>query len=331
MQRRLAEAYDVALLDLDGVVYVGARAVPHAADALAASRRLGMRLAFVTNNASRPPEAVAEHLTSLGVPAAPDEVVTSAQAAARMLSEMLQPGSRVLVVGGSGLVEALKEQRLVPVFQQADRPAAVAQGFDPDIDWRMLAEAAYTINTGVPWVASNVDRTLPTTRGRAPGNGALVEAVRLATGAVPMVAGKPETPMHREAVLRTGARKPLVIGDRLDTDIEGAYRGGADSLLVLTGVTDPEQLVAADVRYRPTYVSEDLRALLEPGANAAVAAGRTDYPSWTAGIVGGRVVVEPVDGAEPRRIDALRAVCGACWDAEDRPAGIGEALRKAGW
>src|SRR5690606_21798394 len=197
--------------------------------------------------------------------------------------------------------------------------------------WRMLAEAAYTINTGVPWVASNVDRTLPTTRGRAPGNGALVEAVRLATGAVPMVAGKPETPMHREAVLRTGARKPLVVGDRLDTDIDGAYRSGADSLLVLTGVTDPEQLVAADVRYRPTYVSEDLRALLEPGANAAVAAGRTDYPSWTAGIVGGRVVVEPVEGAEPRRIDALRAIGGACWDAEDRPAGIGEALRRAGW
>lgn len=329
--RCLAETYDVALLDLDGVTYVGTGAVPHAADALAESRRAGMRIAFVTNNASRPPSAVAEHLTGLGVPAAPDEVVTSAQAAARMLVEMLQPGSRVLVVGGEGLVEALEEQGLAPVFELSEGPAAVAQGFHPDVGWRMLAEAAYAIATGVPWVASNVDMTIPRPQGRAPGNGALVEALRLTTGATPLVAGKPEPPMHREAVLRTGARRPLVVGDRLDTDIEGAYRGGADSLLVLTGVTEPEQLPTAKVRHRPTYVAEDLRALLAQPSDAAITAGRAHYTSWTAGLRDGRLVVEPVEGTEPRRIDALRAICGLCWAADETPVGIGEALRKAGW
>ncbi|MFW6091269.1 MAG: HAD-IIA family hydrolase [Actinomycetota bacterium] len=327
----MAETYDVALLDLDGVIYVGAGAVPHAADALASSRHAGMRLAFVTNNAARPPKDVAEHLTSLGVPAAPDEVVTSAQAAARMLAEMLPPGSRVLVVGGEGLVEALEEQGLRPVFGLSQGPAAVAQGFHPDVGWRMLAEAAYTVATGVPWVASNVDMTIPRPEGRAPGNGALVEAVRLATGATPLVAGKPEPPMHREAVLRTGARTPLVVGDRLDTDIEGAYRGGADSLLVLTGVTDPEQLPTAAAVHRPTYVAEDLRALLAPPSDSAIIAGRARYRGWTATARDGRLVVEPVDGAEPRRVDALRAICGLCWAADKPPAGIGQALRKAGW
>lgn len=329
--KSLAETYDVALLDLDGVIYVGTRAVPHAAVTLAEGQRLGMRLAFVTNNASRPPEAVAQHLTSLGVPAAPEEVVTSSQAAARMLAEMLRPGSRVLVVGGAGLVEALEEQRLVPVFNLADQPAAVVQGFHPDVDWRMLAEGSYAVATGVPWVASNVDVTVPTSQGRAPGNGALVEVVRLATGATPQVAGKPEAPMHREAVLRTGARTPLVVGDRLDTDIEGAYREGADSLLVLTGVTDPERLATAAVQHRPTYVAEDLRALLDPPSDAAVNPGLTRYGTWTTSLSEGRVVVEPVEGVEPRRIDALRAVCGLCWAADEQPAGIGEALRKAGW
>lgn len=326
----LAEIYDVALLDLDGVVYVGAGAVPHAEHALAECRRLGMRLAFVTNNAARPPHVVAEHLSSLGVKAGPSEVVTSAQAAARLLADMLPGGSRVLVVGGEGLIDALVERGLVPVAEHADRPAAVVQGFHPDVGWRLLAEGAYALATGLPWVASNLDRTIPTPRGEAPGNGAFVEVLKLTTGRTPVAAGKPEPPMHREAVLRTGAKRPLVVGDRLDTDIEGARRAGAESLLVLTGVADPEELVGAPAGRRPTYVGEDLRALLAAPGDVSLNEGAFQNGGWAAAVEDGRLSIEQI-GDEASRLDALRSMCGAAWAADERPQGVADALVKAGW
>jgi glycerol 3-phosphatase-2 len=326
----LAEAYDVALLDLDGVIYIGSAAVPHAAEALEACRAHGLRLAFVTNNAARPPSTVAEHLTSLGVAARPDEVVTSAQAAARVLAALLPGGAPVLVVGGDGLAAALLEQGMRPVWSADDDPAAVVQGFSPDVGWQQLAEGAYALRAGIPWVASNTDTTIPTPRGHAPGNGTLVDVLRTVSGRTPVVAGKPEPPMHRESILRTGANRPLVVGDRLDTDIEGANRAGVDSLLVLTGVTDPEALVRAPAERRPTYAAEDLRALLAAPADAAVTAGRRDLPSWSAAVENGRVVMTQM-GNHPHRFDALRAVCGAVWAAADLPAGINEALDKADW
>ncbi|MGH8776980.1 MAG: HAD-IIA family hydrolase [Jiangellaceae bacterium] len=323
----LAETYDVALLDLDGVVYLGTHAVDHAAPALAEARLAGMRLAFVTNNAARPPDAVAKHLTKLGVTAQPGEVVTSAQAAARMLADMLPPGARVLVVGGEGLAAALRERGLTPVSGMDEKPAAVAQGFHPDVGWRLLAEGAYAVAAGLPWVASNADRTIPTPRGPAPGNGTLVDAVGAATGREPLVAGKPEPPMHREAVLRTGARRPLVVGDRLDTDIEGARRSKVDSLLVLTGVTDPVELVRAPPQRRPTYVAADLRALGQPAEDSALSAGRRRYGRHEAAVVDGRVVVRPSGHADGAPIDVLRAVCGAVWAEVGEPiTGVEAAL-----
>lgn len=326
----LAEAYDVALLDLDGVVYVGSGAVPHAEQTLAECRLRGMRLAFVTNNAARPPHVVADHLNSLGISADPSEVVTSAQAAARLLAEMLPAGSRVLVVGGEGLIDALSEQGLVAVAELADQPVAVVQGFHPDVGWCLLAEGAYAIAAGLPWVASNLDWTIPTPRGRAPGNGAFVEALKITTGEAPVVAGKPEPPMHREAVLRTAAKRPLVVGDRMDTDIEGAQRAGADSLLVFTGVTDPDEIVRAAANHRPTYIGEDLRALLAPPGDVNVKAGASEYGGWSATVDRGRISIEQT-GDDARRLDALRALCGAAWSLNEPPDGVAEALAKAGW
>lgn len=164
----------------------------------------------------------------------------------------------------------------------------------------------------MPWYASNTDLTIPGARGIAPGNGAAVEVVRIATGAEPQVAGKPLPPMHRETVLRTGAKRPLVVGDRLDTDIEGAFNGEVDSLLVLTGVTDAEQLVRAEPRHRPTYVDRDLRGLLtgQPEVEAAAAGFRCG--GWTA------VALDDVlelrgEGGDP--VDGLRALCAAAWTA----------------
>ncbi|MFB7309711.1 HAD hydrolase-like protein [Streptomyces sp. NPDC056192] len=306
----LSEAYDTALLDLDGVVYAGGAAIAHAVDSLGAARDGGMHLAYVTNNALRTPAAVAEHLTELGVPAESADVITSAQAVARLMADQLPAGARVLVVGGEGLRAALLERGLVPVESADDDPVAVAQGYGgPDMTWGRFAEAAYAIARGVPWFASNTDLTIPSARGIAPGNGAAVEVVRIATGAEPQVAGKPLPPMHRETVLRTGAKRPLVVGDRLDTDIEGAFNGSVDSLLVLTGVTDARQLVAAEPRHRPTYVDADLRGLLTGQPEVTETAGGFGCGGWTAAVRGDELVLEG-DGDV---IDGLRALCGAAW------------------
>ena len=261
----LAALYDTALLDLDGVVYRGTDAVPHAVPALLSAAKAGMRLAYVTNNASRTPEAVAGHLRELGLPAGAEDVVTAAQAVARLISEQVPPGARVLVIGGEGLRVAVQGYGLEIVDSADDDPAAIVQGYVPETSWKQLAEAAYAVERGVPWFAANTDQTMPTARGIAPGNGALVGAVAAATGTWPTVAGKPEPALHRETMIRTGARRPLVVGDRLDTDIEGANRAGVDSLLVLTGVTRLEQLRDAPKEQQPTYVAEDLRGLLEAG------------------------------------------------------------------
>src|SRR5579875_916966 len=209
-----------------------------------------MRLAFVTNNASRTPSAVAEHLSDLGVTAAADEVITSSQAAAHFLADELGAGAHVLVVGTDALAEALRERGLTPEHEAAPGGAvvdAVVQGYSPETNWRMLAEAAVAINNGARWIATNVDPTVPSARGPLPGNGSLVAALRHATGAVPEVTGKPEPTMHRESVERTAARDPIVVGDRLDTDIEGANAVGCASLLVLSGVTEPHELLGAPV------------------------------------------------------------------------------------
>ena len=267
----LAALHDVALLDLDGVVYVGAGAVAHAAESLdEALERYGMRSAFVTNNAARTPAAVAEHLVELGVRAEPGDVVTSAQAGARMLAERLPAGSRVLGIGGPGVPEALRERGLVPVESVDDGPLALMQGYGPDVGWRQLAEGSLAIGLGLPWVATNLDRTIPSPRGRVLGNGAMVAALRHAMRVEPLVAGKPEPPLMLESVVRSGALRPIVVGDRLDTDIEGATRSGIPSLLVLTGVTDWQDLLDAAPQYRPTYLGHDLRALLAPAPAVGV-------------------------------------------------------------
>ncbi|GFH37168.1 HAD-IIA family hydrolase [Streptomyces pacificus] len=331
--RALSEVYDTALLDLDGVVYAGGEPVPHAVASLGTAREGGMRLAYVTNNALRTPEAVAAHLTELGVPAESHDVVTSAQAVARLIAAQVPAGSRVLAVGGEGLRVALRERGLEPVDSADDDPAAVVQGYGgPELTWGRLVEASYAVARGVPWFASNTDLTIPSARGIAPGNGAAVEAVRLATGREPQVGGKPQPPMHRETILRTGAERPLVVGDRLDTDIEGAFNGGVDSLLVLTGVTDPAQLLRAEPKHRPTYVDEDLRGLLtgQPEVGSAGSGQEFVCGGWTASLRGEALVID----GDGRRLDGLRALCAAAWTYAGDGTGspdAGKALARLGW
>jgi glycerol 3-phosphatase-2 len=308
----LATVYDVALLDLDGVVYLAGVAIPGAAEALRKAEAAGMRLAYVTNNAFRTPAAVAALLTSLGVAATSQDVVTSAQAAARLLAERLPAGAPVLVVGGSGLRTALRERGLRPVSTAAERPQAVVQGFSPDVDYSLLAEGGLAVAAGALFVASNGDITIPSRRGLQPGNGALLRVIATATGVEPLVAGKPEPPLHRESVLRTGAKHPLVVGDRLDTDIEAAHRVGADSMLVLTGVTSPAEAVLAPPSQRPAYLAEDLSGLLEPHPSVTREDGTFGCGGWTARANGNQL---ELDG-DGERIDGLRALCAAAWSAD---------------
>ena len=331
--RPLTEVYDVALLDLDGVVYVGPDAVPGVPQALAQARERGMRLAFVTNNAARPPQVVAEHLTELGIAASADEIITSAQAAARYLADRLAPGARVLVLGTTGLYEALQERGLTPVGSADDGAEAVVQGYSPDLDWRLLAEGAVAITRGLPWVATNLDPTVPSPRGSLPGNGSLVAALRHATGKTPVSTGKPDPTMHRESLLRSQAERPIVVGDRLDTDIEGANAVGCPSLLVFSGVTTAAELVQAPAELRPTYLAPDLAGLLVAHPEPVIFEGGARCGAWQARLDGGAdgpiTLTRPgsadapaPDAAGGDDFDALRAVCAAAWAHGDHPAAV---------
>jgi len=191
----LCADYDLAMLDLDGVVYVGREAVPGAAQAVAEARLRGMHVAFVTNNAARPPAEVARHLRELGVPADEHDVVTSAQAAAGLAAAQLPAGARVLALAGPGVAVALDEAGLVPVHDADDDPVAVVTGYGPELTWRQIMRGAALIREGLPWVACNEDLTIPTDFGIGPGHGELVDLLRRFSGAVPLVAGKPQRPL----------------------------------------------------------------------------------------------------------------------------------------
>src|SRR3954468_12046028 len=305
----LWETYDVAMLDLDGVVYVGPAAVPGAATHLADAAAAGMRLAYVTNNASRTPEKVAAHLRDLDIDVADEDVVTSAQAAARLLREQLPAGSPVFLIGGTGLEVALREQGLRSVQDATEEPAAVVSGFSADLRWGTVIAGAILVRQGVPWVASNTDLTVPTPQGPGPGNGELVEVVRRFARRDPLVAGKPEAPLFEETLRRVGGERPLVVGDRLDTDIQGARTVGYDSLLVMTGVTDLATLVDTPPELRPSYVGADLAALAQSQPEVEVEGGVARSGGWVAAVHGG---VLGVEGSGDRH-GWWRAVAVAGW------------------
>jgi glycerol 3-phosphatase-2 len=313
------DGVDLVLADLDGVVYKGPDAIPFAVDALNAAAK-AHRVGYLTNNASRTAASVAEHLTSLGLTVTPEEVVTSPQAAMRVMKTLVPAGSTIMVVGGAGLVDEVEKAGFTVTRSALDNPAAVVQGFSPDVAWAHLAEAAYALHapkgeTGIPWIATNTDWTIPQARGTAPGNGTLVSAVHTAVGRLAVVAGKPEVPMFEVATDRFNATSTLVIGDRLDTDILGANRAGLSSVLVLTGIDQAKQVLAAAVDQRPTYILDDLRQLSEP------------YPQ-TVETTDGTATVTTVGDAVVRRdgenltvqtsgtpINLLRAGCAAIWNS----------------
>jgi HAD superfamily hydrolase (TIGR01450 family) len=315
------DGVDLLLADLDGVVYTGRNALPYAVESINRAQQ-SMRVGYITNNASRTADSVAQHLSDLGLRVVGDDVVTSPQAAIVLLEQLVPAGSTVLVVGGEGLTSVVEAHGFRVTRSAEDAPAAVIQGFHPTVAWTDLAEAAFALRVtaagdpGIPWVATNTDWTIPQERGTAPGNGTLVSAVHTAVGRLPVVAGKPERAIFDAAVERFAASSPLFLGDRLDTDILGANRAGIPSALVLTGIDGPKQVLAADADSRPTFLLGDLRELFEPYEAPSETVDGTDR-LFTAGTSVVRLSGTSVriDDAGDSDIEVLRAGTAAVWGA----------------
>ncbi|TRW79536.1 HAD-IIA family hydrolase [Mycolicibacterium sp. 018/SC-01/001] len=310
--KSLAQLHDCLLLDLDGTVFRGHEPTPGAVETLAG---LDARLLYVTNNASRNAGQVAEHLRELGFTAAPDDVVTSAQTAARLLAEQLPEQAKVLVVGTDSLADEVRAVGLQPVRRFDDEPAAVVQGHSQETGWSDLAEAVLAIRAGALWVAANIDKTLPSERGLLPGNGSMVAAVRAATDQEPQVAGKPAPALMSDALARGDFDAPLMIGDRLDTDIAGARAAGLPSLMVLCGVNDAADAIFAVADQRPDMIAEDLRALTDDAEPLRVG----PHPAWRVELRDDQIVVTAT-GEEPGdMLSIVRAIAAAVWAAEPEP------------
>lgn len=302
----LAQEHDCLLLDLDGTVFRGHEPTTGAVDSLTT---LDARTLYVTNNASRSAAEVAGHLRELGFNAQADDVVTSAQSAARMLASQLPGGATVLVVGTESLAAEIVAVGLKPVRSFDENPVAVVQGHNPETGWPILSEAALAIRAGALWVAANVDRTLPSERGLLPGNGSMVAALCTATDTEPQVAGKPAPTLMNDALARGDFTTPLVIGDRLDTDIEGANAAGLPSLMVLTGVNNAADMVHAAPGSRPDFVSEDLRALHTDADVLRIAA----HPAWQIETSGSTVIVRSTGADAGDPLSIVRATAHAVW------------------
>lgn len=327
-EKPLAQRYKLALLDLDGVVYRGANPVENAAAGIESAAGLGMHIAYTTNNPSRYPDVVAQQISSFGVTAQGDDVITSAMVSAAMLQDVLDPGSKILVVGKDHLKTELENAGFVIVDSADQKPDAVIQSWFPELAWSILAEAAYAIENGAQYFVTNRDMTIPREQGIAPGNGALQLPVIAATGKEPLAsAGKPEAAMYHQARRLFSPSEEMVetedclpVGDRLDTDIEAANRGGYDSAVVLTGVADARHIITAEPILRPTYICADLMGLSQAQPEVAREGDVfmcNDAQAW----VDGDSLHVSISGVEQREnithVDALRAAASAAWDAAD--------------
>lgn len=315
----IVEAHDLVMFDLDGVVYVGGEAIEGVAERIDRVRASGRHVAFVTNNASRTPEQVADKLVDVGVHASGADVVTSAQAAARVLVEVHGTGAKILLLGGEGLRVALVEAGLEPV-DDPDGAEAVVSGYGPDVRWRDIMRVSTLVRDGLPYVASNTDMTIPTPYGLAPGHGVLVKTISGFAGVTPTVAGKPEKPLMEETVRRVGGERPIMVGDRLDTDIEGAHAIDVRSLLVLTGVSWLEDLASATPELRPSYISPTLEGLFEAHPVPAETDAGVELNGWTAAVEDGRLRVT----GEGSDADWWRVAATACWRHLDETGEVAE-------
>jgi HAD superfamily hydrolase (TIGR01457 family) len=254
----LADRYDALLLDLDGVLFRGAETVPGGPETLTTLRASGRRIAFVTNNSARTPEQVADTLGGHGYEAHPDEVVTSALATADLLAE--RGATEAYVIGEEGIRRALTDAGVQVMDGEPATAGYVVVGWDREATYAKLRTASLLVERGARLVATNADASYPAQDGFWPGAGALLAAITTTTGAEPEIVGKPHPPLYLAALQRVGGDRPLVVGDRLETDIAGAAALGWDSLLVFSGATSTAMADASAIR--PTYAGADVASLL---------------------------------------------------------------------
>lgn len=312
---RVWNKYDTLLCDLDGVIYEGTDAIEAAPQTINAFLNQGLPVGYVTNNSSRKSETIVEQLAGFGIQTAAENVIGSAKTGVEILSTMIAPGAKVLVVGGEGLRSRVLEAGFVLAKDSDDKPAGVIQGFDPSVAWTDLAEASYAIAAGAKWVATNQDWTIPREKGIAPGNGTLVSAVHTAVGQLPVVAGKPEPAIFKTALAQFGSQQAIFVGDRLDTDILGANRAGIDSVLVMTGIARRKEVLAAKPDSRPTYIIGTMAELLENYDQPKKTKRGFACKTAEVELLGNKVVVTHGD---PKSIAALRAASAVIY-ASDTP------------
>lgn len=308
----LIDQFDSLLLDLDGVVYRGKQAISGAAESISKAQQIGKKVGYITNNASRTPGQIAEQLRGYGISLEDRDVIGSARAAAKLLATKIDSRSKVLVVGGEGLRSEVAALGFELVSRSEDRPDAVIQGFSPDVGWKDLAEAAFAINNGAIWIATNQDWTLPLEKGIAPGNGTLVGAVHTAVGILPEFAGKPFKPIFESALAELGMTNPLVIGDRLDTDIKGAITASLSSAVVLTGIARNKELLGAKSDERPNFILNDLTGLFEPYPDPKKSPTRVAYGESEVELVGDRLLLT---AGNPSAINTIRAATDLVWSS----------------
>ena len=317
MGETLVSRFDVGLFDLDGVCYLGQKAVDYAPESIRRAINGGMRQAYVTNNASRAPQEVAAQLVGLGIPATEDSVINSAQVGARMLRQHVAEGSKILVLGAQALRDEVRKVGLVVVESADDEPAAVIQGFYPDACWKDLSEAALAIRAGALYIATNLDKTIPRERGLMVGNGSLVLAVANSTGVTPLSAGKPEPEIFRIAAQMLQARRPFAIGDNLDTDIQGAVAAGIPALHVLTGLATARDICLAPVTHRPDFLADDLRSLHEPYPDIEFEGEWTVVRQARCRWIGTAFDLPGLASSDVLDLDSYRALAHTAWRVAD--------------
>lgn len=321
MTEAVIDRYDAALFDLDGVIYLGPEPIPAAPATIEALRGRGVQVGFVTNNAARSTDVVAQQLNGMGIPVTRADVVSSAEAIADLAAAQLPGGSPVLVAGAQALVDEVAGHGLRPVFSAEEGPVAVIQGYDPQMTWPRLDECCIAIQRGARWYVSNPDSTRPTDRGLVPGAGAQMAVVATSVTGEPVMAGKPHRPLLDATVARLGCRRPVFVGDRMDTDILGANRSGMDSMLVLTGAHGAHELLDAEPDLRPTCIARDLSGLLEPQRRAVLGDGLARCGSAIAGPVDGVArITSAIGGTLDEQLDALAAVLALVWAGAARGA-----------
>nr|WP_120492644.1 HAD-IIA family hydrolase [Corynebacterium lactis] len=315
----VASSFDAALLDLDGTIYEGGAPIPGALEGLTEAK---LPMVFITNNASRAPQVVADQLNSLGYEVSADDVMTSAQAAIAMAADIIPDGSNVYVLGAESFKQLARDAGYTVVDSADDAPAAVFHGLNREMTWNDISEAALAISRGARYLASNLDTTLPDERGFLVGNGSIAAAITTTTGVEPLSAGKPKPPMFWKAAEKIGAKRPVAIGDRLDTDIAGGNAANFETFMVVTGVSTHMDVVRAEPAHRPTLIGADMTALnrevshAQPGPQAGLSARFDDEDPSVVVLSGGDASDPRISDPAEAAVAALLTVAGLVWASE---------------